>query len=86
MQLMRHVLCYLVCSCHVRCEAFYKAYEAPDSPEYPNLLLTAKYGLDVVVFDARTPDSVLQFLILVSAPNIVLLFSNPCGVWSHGSW
>ncbi|CAK9033430.1 Uncharacterized protein SCF082_LOCUS20479 [Durusdinium trenchii] len=43
-------------------EAFYKAFESADCEDYPNLMLTAKYGLDVLVFDARTPDSVLQFL------------------------
>ncbi|CAK9105631.1 unnamed protein product [Durusdinium trenchii] len=44
-------------------EAFYQANEAPDREDYPNLLTTAKYGLDVLIFDHRTPQSVLQFLI-----------------------
>ena len=49
----------------MRSEAFYEAYESPDKHDWPNLMLTAKAGLDVIVFDSRCPDSVLQFLRLV---------------------
>lgn len=59
----------------LRSEAFYQANEAPDREDYPNLLTTAKYGLDVLIFDHRTPQSVLQFLCLCyvfrSDPNLI---------------
>ncbi|CAK9105434.1 Uncharacterized protein SCF082_LOCUS49142 [Durusdinium trenchii] len=54
---------YLALTFATLSEAFYQANEAPDREDYPNLLTTAKYGLDVLIFDHRTPQSVLQFLI-----------------------
>ncbi|CAK8992204.1 unnamed protein product [Durusdinium trenchii] len=54
---------YLALTFATLSEAFYRAYESADRENFPNLLITAKYGLDVIVFDYRTPQSVLQFLI-----------------------
>ena len=48
-----------------RSEAFYKAYEANDASDWPNLQLTGRAGLEVTIFDCRCPTSVLQFLNLV---------------------
>ena len=46
----------------IRTEAFYAAWADADHDSYPNLKLTHRAGLDVIVFDHRTPDAVLEFL------------------------
>lgn len=46
-------------------EAFYRAMDqiGDDKHSYPDLCHTASAGLDAVVLDHRTPDSILEFLI-----------------------
>ena len=46
----------------VRTEAFYAAWADADRDTYPNLKLTHRAGLDVIVYDHRAPDAVLEFL------------------------
>ena len=60
----------------IRTEAFYAAWADADHGSYPNLKLTHRAGLDVIVFDHRTPDAVLEFLRLGVYVCVCALLAN----------
>jgi len=53
---------YLALTFGTLTEAFYAAWADADRDTYPNLKLTHRAGLDVIVYDHRAPDAVLEFL------------------------
>ena len=62
--------CFLCLTFGTLTEAFYNAMERDDRVNYPNLLATAAAGLDAIVFDYRTPECILNFMLLGYHQNV----------------
>ena len=78
--------CYLALTFGTLSDAFYAAYERDDRTNYPNLLATAQAGLDAIVFDYRTPNSILDFMILVWTQQCNSFHTTALALPAHRWW